>query len=718
MQTAHFTTQMHSDSENFCEIKQIYYKLIQFQSDIVDNVFQLNIIERKNLWSSILDLWIKLTKNISNVTSHNEHLFNDSFNIIHTLSQQLVESKSILDKNDREIVQKTCLSCLKMLNSVPMNDFLCKHHHISHQSILELNISLIMTSFSEITFHLLPNDIHIFEEYLQILVQLTKYMERKITSNEHHIKSIVERLLHFFWNLSDRIYFLSILIKINLPENVLRWLSYSNSHFLSLISIIHNLSRHDIGVDQLNQHNAIEIIKTFQQKHHFEKTKEIELLISMILAELSSPEQLKCDEKIRNNVLNELLQRTINAANNENFLDQTGFHISEFLAVMVKLFVVEENTLDYILCHAETHPPSNTSSTIQLFISLFKSFCQISDENNHLEQFTLITIINILWSISFQKKYLQLLINDHKEIKNILENLIENQNIDIIDRYKPRSIEGIRVAAQGIIHNTQQYSQNQHISIHSLSSQQQQTSPTKIEKPLVMISYSHHDKVFCDKLVDTLSNKQNLFDFWIDRNHSRIAGDLWELIASGIEHANVILCIISDYYFQSKSCRHELIYATDSLHKIIIPVILEDFKPKGWLGIRIPGMKYVRFHTIKQLDEEIITDLLETILSTLPSTESSDEKISHLNNQLSTKDEIDKWFLHHHISIQLRDLYDFQTEEEIIQYGKDLIENYDKHWQIYSNAYMKKFNGEQLLPHEFQRFSQAIQQLIDNKKIN
>ncbi|CAF1688967.1 unnamed protein product, partial [Adineta ricciae] len=194
--------------------------------------------------------------------------------------------------------------------------------------------------------------------------------------------------------------------------------------------------------------------------------------------------------------------------------------------------------------------------------------------------------------------------------------------------------------------------------------------------------------------------------------------DLWELIASGIEHADVILCIISDYYFQSKSCRHELIYATDSLQKIIIPVILEDFKPKGWIGIRISGMKYVRFHTIKQLDEEIVTDLLETILSTLPSTKSSDEKISHLNNQLSTKDEIDKWFLHHHISIQLRDLYDFQTEEEIIEYGKELIENYDKHWQIYSNAFMKKFNGEQLLPHEFQRFFQAIQQLIDNKKIN
>ena len=51
-----------------------------------------------------------------------------------------------------------------------------------------------------------------------------------------------------------------------------------------------------------------------------------------------------------------------------------------------------------------------------------------------------------------------------------------------------------------------------------------------------------------------------------------------------MERAGVIVCLVSSQYFESKSCRQEFIYAVDSLKRRIIPVLLENFEPKGWLG--------------------------------------------------------------------------------------------------------------------------------------
>jgi hypothetical protein len=291
-------------------------------------------------------------------------------------------------------------------------------------------------------------------------------------------------------------------------------------------------------------------------------------------------------------------------------------------------------------------------------------------------------------------------------------------------------MEGIDKAVYGIIHNIQKYSES-----HTVLNNTQNILSNK--KPSIMISYSHDDKIFCKNLVHFLLTQQHIFDVWIDQNHLQTAGDIWEMIANGMEQANVILCLISNYYFQSKSCRQEFIYATDTLRKLIVPVLLENFKPKGWLGIRIPGLKYVRFQNLDQPDQVKMTALLDTILATLSLSTSSTDRhcsehqeyyepiASYLHSSptaharfrfnqwsLSSSDDIKAWFSHYHISTQLRDLYDFQTGQEMIHYGEKLIENSEKHMEIYSKAFMKKYNGDELLPHEFQRFVQAIKELL------
>jgi hypothetical protein len=172
----------------------------------------------------------------------------------------------------------------------------------------------------------------------------------------------------------------------------------------------------------------------------------------MALALLSTPDQLKRNKKGLNNVLNQLLQLVIDASKGNQYRSD-GIHVSEPLCVLVKMFVVEERTLDYVLCHAETEPPSDMLSTIQLFISLFLAFSNAIKSTDRLEQFTLIAILNILWSISFQPNYAQDLIQNSKFIEQIKIFNEDNSEQEIFEQYKPRSMEGIKQAAHGILHN-------------------------------------------------------------------------------------------------------------------------------------------------------------------------------------------------------------------------------------------------------------------------
>lgn len=101
--------------------------------------------------------------------------------------------------------------------------------------------------------------------------------------------------------------------------------------------------------------------------------------------------------------------------------------------------------------------------------------------------------------------------------------------------------------------------------------------------PLVMFSYAHKDDKFCYTILKEVEHMKDILRVWIDIQECAM-GDLWEKIADAIEHADVILCFVSEYYHQSKSCRQELTYAVDDLQKPTIPILMGDFKPKGWLG--------------------------------------------------------------------------------------------------------------------------------------
>ena len=303
---------------------------------------------------------------------------------------------------------------------------------------------------------------------------------------------------------------------------------------------------------------------------------------SMTLALLSTPEQIKEDKKGMNSVLNQLLQLVMLAGKAERFR-RNGFHVSEPLGVLVKLFVVEERTLDYVLCHAETEPASDMVSTIRLFLSLLMSFANALKGIDRLEQLTLIALVNIFWSISFQPTYSAELVQQEQFISTIRSFLEHENEQEILDQYKPRSMESVTQAVHGILHNLNLDNKSEASSQESESAAPAQSTKEN-EKPWIMISYCHGDNAFCTRVLDLFATSKDAFQIWIDRTHCQGANDLWETIAEGMERASVIVCLLSDQYLESKSCRQEFIYAADSLKKTIVPVLQKDFSAKGWLG--------------------------------------------------------------------------------------------------------------------------------------
>ncbi|CAF4237734.1 unnamed protein product [Rotaria sp. Silwood2] len=157
-------------------------------------------------------------------------------------------------------------------------------------------------------------------------------------------------------------------------------------------------------------------------------------------------------------ILNQLLQLVIDAAKGDRYR-RDGFDVSEPLGVLVKMLVVEERTLDYVMCHAETKPPSDVHSTIRLFTSLLFKFADALKGTDRLEQFTLVGLLNVFWSISFQQNYASILIQDEELIKTINTFIEKDEEQEILEQYKQQSMEGVKEAVLGILHNL-------HLDIH------------------------------------------------------------------------------------------------------------------------------------------------------------------------------------------------------------------------------------------------------------
>ncbi|CAF1336596.1 unnamed protein product [Didymodactylos carnosus] len=360
--------------------------------------------------------------------------------------------------------------------------------------------------------------------------------------------------------------------------------------------IVYNTARHYQGAQALRDHQAEDQLAMYKkqviEKHGKEidetETVKISLYQSMTTALLLEPEEIKKDERTTNNILDTILDLTIETSQSATLRTDTLLHISELLVVLTKIFV-NDDVVDYVLKHAQVKNHILLPSRVQFFCDLLIR-TRIDNQSDNLLQLTCITLFNILWSISFNDKYQTEMKQNELFVSTIKATAEKENNEELFAQYSfQKHLSNIKKAADGILFNLNLKNISKLPTTHSTNASSS-----------IFISYSHADKVFCKTLIDTLQQSSKQTHFWVDFLNINSAAvhsnDLWEEIAAAIEKADAIILIMSKNYYDSKSCRQELSYAKDMQKKRIIPIYMQkEYKPTGWLGIRTAGLAYIDF---------------------------------------------------------------------------------------------------------------------------
>lgn len=60
---------------------------------------------------------------------------------------------------------------------------------------------------------------------------------------------------------------------------------------------------------------------------------------------------------------------------------------------------------------------------------------------------------------------------------------------------------------------------------------------------------------------------------------------------------------------------------------------------------------------------------------------------------------------------EIHDLFQFRSGIEMVDYAQDLSKDRDAHRQIYPEIFRQQYRGQLLLPHQFNRFAKAMEEL-------
>ncbi|CAF0962233.1 unnamed protein product [Rotaria sordida] len=534
-----------------------------------------------------------------------------------------------------------------------------------------------------------------------------------------------------------------MIIQHKWPNACLRYLSNINEintskstyhvHYILLVTL-QKLARHTIGVQILNELNCHKILYDNQTKmqniYNEHEYFQLQLISYMIDALLMSSDEIK-QQTISNNelmsqILDQLVRMIIEGSHSIGFLYDC-FHISEPLIVLSKLFVNDDILT---ICLAQN------DRLFQCFTQLFSHFsAQIKTQqplDAERDSETILAVSNILWSISFQERYHEYF-KMNTMLMNTLSNLAQSSSTyDILQsKLIPYDLYSVKKSVQGILWNLKT------LSIHSRSSGN--VSSTEQRPPLIMISYSHSDTSFCRELVECLSVHVPI---WVDYkqadntiNHS---DDLWEEIAYAMEMATVIIVIVSKEYYESKSCRQELCYASDTLKKRIIPVYVpnQQYRANGWLGIRIAGQRYIHFgrKLFVVATEELISMIIDYQKSTQTSVITSQPLVTNetipkpINDTKSdvlslndwTSKEVRQWFEENHIHPDLISLFidQFHTGTALLIYAQHLKYFYRHEYVRILTKYHQVLDGKHLDTLDFVTFVDALFRLREKYNPN
>jgi hypothetical protein len=339
--------------------------------------------------------------------------------------------------------------------------FTCFNILVNHANIFKNNNSIFIESNIRLIIQMASNIISLVQlkdgDLSKIGDQQLLVAMREHIDQDSEYDNLTDGIISLIFSLSDRTILVPILLNAGYASSIVQWIKCGEMKFRddnldAPIYILYNISRHDKGIDQLNAHNALKVIEEIKiESTVCNNVDHMVVHITMIRALLSDINQIKLDTaKYSNKVVQMLVQLSIDAAKGERYRYQ-GSHVCEPLTVLVKLFYNDE-ILNNTLSNNETNSSLTIESIIELYAPIVsKCYPKKYLDNDLLETYTCIVILNLFWLISNHKKYHQI-IRDHKQLMDIVNNAV-NDRQDYVDIFIPRTMKSIKQASNDILKN-------------------------------------------------------------------------------------------------------------------------------------------------------------------------------------------------------------------------------------------------------------------------
>ncbi|CAF1340297.1 unnamed protein product [Adineta ricciae] len=181
-------------------------------------------------------------------------------------------------RRDIQFSRQTAFKSLENLNKTRLKNYflLTKEEQEEEMNKIYYKHVYYLLLISSQTISFIPfdslDDQLFIEDYLDLFEIFIRRIDQRMPKKSDvqcTLGVIGERILTFLWNLTDRIILIPILLRTNLAENTLKWIQQSDSltekSRRAFPSILQNIARHDQGAEKLNQFDAIEILKAYQQ---------------------------------------------------------------------------------------------------------------------------------------------------------------------------------------------------------------------------------------------------------------------------------------------------------------------------------------------------------------------------------------------------------------------------------------------------------------------
>ncbi|CAF4695506.1 unnamed protein product [Rotaria sp. Silwood2] len=229
-------------------------------------------------------------------------------------------------KNEKLLIREIFFALLDLLSKPQICSYLDgdQQTKVPYQEIYKCITNLLMKLASEkVNSVQFKNDDSTIQKYTITFTAMYKRVEHNLHVNIHTEQRVVSDnittllILSFLRNLSDRTIIVPWLLGIGLAKSIVECLKIVEISFYTahqIVSIIYNISRHDEGGDELNTFDGLQILKSIQSSNSESLTGKNNLIISMTIALLSTPKQIRSDNKQMTGILNRLLQITMEAA--------------------------------------------------------------------------------------------------------------------------------------------------------------------------------------------------------------------------------------------------------------------------------------------------------------------------------------------------------------------------------------------------------------------